>query len=90
MYMTEISRVSPYKQNWKTVEFGKYLKIVLIEDCDKVSQQPVKDAFHVLMTQRHSKVWPKFHNFDRPNRRFELHNAIIRWLQDRNLGWQKQ
>ena len=39
------------------------------------------------MNAHKKQVWPKFKNIDRPNRKYELHNAIIRWLQDMKLGW---
>ena len=80
----------PLQAKLDVTEFGKYLKIILIDDTEKVTKQPVMNAFQFLMSERSTKVWPAFRNLDRPNKRFQLHNAIVRWLQDHNLGWQKE
>ncbi|XP_070571401.1 uncharacterized protein [Ptychodera flava] len=74
------------------LDFGKYFQFTLNNDENPTnkSTRPTVNAFDLLLRSRGEKVWPAFRNIDRPNARFQLHNAIVRWLQGQDLGWQKQ
>ena len=69
------------------VEFGRYFTFALHGESESHREMPVVDAFVRMREGQLKKVWPKFYNITRPNRRHELHNSIIRWLQERHLGW---
>ena len=74
-------------------EFGKYFRFNVLEECgsntlkERTPSKSLPNAFEALMTAQKRKVWPKFKNIERPNKKYELHNKIVRWLQDMGLGW---
>jgi hypothetical protein len=45
------------------------------------------NAFSLMKRAQGQKVWPTLRRLFRPNMRFKLHNDLIMWLTNLNLGW---
>lgn len=69
--------------------FGKYLTFTIEEDVKSALSQ-VPDAFKLMMDRARTgkdKIYPAMKDMTRPNARYSLHNAILRWLQEVGVGW---
>lgn len=67
------------------IEFGKYIKFIV--EMPAKEKTVVNDCFKLMMQSSQQKCLPELKDTSRKNSKFELHNALIKFLNDHELGW---
>lgn len=70
--------------------FGKYFKFVLDLPVIIDERPVVQNAFQVMMMYANEKCLPCARETTRKNAKFELYNAVLKFLCASDLGWKRE